>query len=218
MSITSISLNGGTVSLVSVPVSPGFRDIQFNFSDTASAVRSPYTGVTQTLVWPGGDYWTATATLPPLSQCDADAWTSMLAEMRGIANPILVADPMRLTPRGNPSGTPVANTSGGTGWNAAMTTVLYTRGWTPSKFRLLLPGTNIQIGYRLHRVLDPVNSDTNGDATISIWPSLREVPPDGTPIILSNPSGLFRLAKNLRGWQTAVDTLTTLSLNLVEYR
>lgn len=218
MSITNITLNGNTVALVSVPASPGFSDIQFNFTDIVGSVRAPFTGITQTQPWVGADYWMATATLPPLHECDADAWTSMLAEMRGITNPILVADPMRLTPRGNPSGAPVANTAGGTGWNAAATTTLFSRGWTPSKYRLLLPGTNIQIGYRLHRVLDQVNSDANGDAAISIWPSLREVPADGTPITLSNPSGLFRLAKNQRGWQTSVESLTTMSLNLTEYR
>jgi hypothetical protein len=149
---------------------------------------------------------------------EADDWTSMLGEIRGMANAVLLSDPLRLTPRGSPSGAPVANTAGGTGWNAAMTTTLYTRGWTPNRFRLLLRGTNIQIGYRLHRVLGQVNSDSNGDATISIWPSIREVPADGTPINLNNPQGLFGLASNKRSWQTSAAFQTTMSIQLTEYR
>ena len=55
-------------------------------------------------------------------------------------------------------------------------------------------GDYLQIGQRLHMVISQdVDSDDQGSATINIWPSIREAPNDGDPIILNNPTGLFRL-------------------------
>jgi hypothetical protein len=218
MSISSITLGSNTVNLVAMPTAPGFRDIQFDVNDTVSAVRSPFSGLTQTQTWPGADWWSATATLPPLTRAQAAQWTAFLMELRGMQNGLLLGDPLCTAPQGAPVGAPVANTAGGTGWNAAGTTTLYTRGWTPGRFRLLLPGDAIQVGYRFHRVLDPVNSDVNGDAAITIWPSLREVPADGTKIILKNPQGLFRLANNKRTWSISNALHTTMSIQFTEFR
>jgi hypothetical protein len=218
MSITTITVGANTVNLVATPGAPGFRDITLIENDTVGVVRSPFTGLTQTQSWPGADYWGATVTLPPMPRAQAAAWKAMLSELRGMANAILIGDQSCPGPLGHPSGAPVANTAGGTGWNAAATTTLYTRGWKPSTFRLLLPDDYLQLGYRLHKVCDQVNSDEDGDAAISIWPSIRELPADGTPIILANPRGLFRLASNKRQWQTTNDFLTTMSMQLTEYR
>ena len=102
--------------------------------------------------------------------------------------------------------------------NFAGSQVLSTRGWHPNGFGLLVPGDNLQIGYRLHKVLDRVNSDSNGRAVLSIWPSLREVPTDGQQVILNNPKGLFRLAKNQRGWASEYTRVTSISFPVTEYR
>ncbi len=215
---STITINGNSVSLVALPTTPGFRDIQFEVNDTVAVVRSPFTGQTQTQSWSGADWWSATATLPPLTSAQSAQWTAFLMELRGMQNGLLLGDPLCSTPQGTPSGAPVANTAGATGNNAVATTTLYSRGWTPNRFRLLLPGDALQVGYRLHRVLEQVNSDANGDAAISIWPSLREVPADGQQIILNNPQGLFRLAANKRTWQTSAAFQTTMSIQFTEYR
>ena len=61
---------------------------------------------------------------------------------------------------------------------------------------LLLVGDYIQIGFRLYKVTDVASCDGNGNATISVWPNLRDQPVDGTAIITRNCKGLFRLAAN----------------------
>jgi hypothetical protein len=94
----------------------------------------------------------------------------------------------------------------------------YTRGWKPNAFGLLLAGDYLQHGYRLHRVLDRVNSDFAGNAVIPVWPSIREAPSDGDPIILNNPVGLFRLATNKRTWSVDYTFLTRMSFPIQEYR
>lgn len=218
MSQTQISIGTQTITLVAMPTAPGFSDVQLTANDTVGSVRSSFTGQTQTQSWPGADYWSGTVTLPPLTRVQSGAWTSFLMQCRGMTNGFMLADPLASTPQGTAQGLPVANTAGATGNNAAMTTTLFTRGWTENAFRLLLPGDNIQVGFRLHRVLDQVNSDANGDASISIWPSLREVPVDGSSIILNKPAGLFRLAKNTRDWQIGLGLVTTLSFQVTEFR
>ena len=218
MSQIQIEIGAQTITLVQMPATPGFADVQLTASDTVGSTRSPFTGQTQTQSWPGADFWGGTVTLPPLTRMQSAQWTSFLMQLRGMSNAFMLSDPLALTPQGRPQGTPVANTAGATGNNAAMTTTLFTRGWKANAFRLLLPGDNVQVGFRLHRVLDQVNSDANGDASINIWPSLREVPVDASPIILNNPAGLFRLAKNDRIWQISNAFITTMSFQVTEYR
>lgn len=219
MSSTTITLNGNSISLVASPGALKAKSIDFTAYDQVATVVSPYTGQTQTQSWPGAESWGCTLSLPPMCQQDADTWTSALMELRGQQNAIQLVDPARCKPRGNATGTPVANTSGGAGYNAAGTTTLYTRGWTTSTQRLLLPGTNVQVGYRLYRVLNTVASDSSGNAALTIWPSLREVPADGAQIILKNPAGLFRLSSNQRKWSLGLGNITTLSsIQLTEYR
>lgn len=79
--------------------------------------------------------------------------------------------------------------------------MLNTKGWQPSIQAQLKVGDYLQIGKRLHMVIaQDVDSDDHGDATINIWPSIQEAPNDGDPIILTNPTGLFRLKSNKRSW------------------
>jgi hypothetical protein len=371
---------------VALPTSPGLRSVEFNMNDAVATVTSPFTGQTQTQVWPGADSISGTITLPPMNQAQAGNWIACLGELRGMANGFLLGDPMCSSPTGSGAGVPivdmgVANANylyqsqgigllspwttdsqwasitttsapdGGlsasacvtsadptdayivqqvnnngmmVGWtmtfsvylrspagpttvniylndavgdtatvcavttawqrfyvtrtiqsiasvlvqiggggsvstpnftldvawavlqegsvpipndgtfgyygehtgttlsvtssNTTGSTTLATRGWLPNQFRLLMPGDCLQVGYRLHRVLDVVNSDENGMAQISIWPSLREVPTDGEAIILNNPKGLFRLATNKRTWSSDYTRLTNLSFQILEFR
>jgi hypothetical protein len=215
MSTSTISLNGNSVTLVATPPVSGAASVEFNVTDAVAIVSSPYTAQTQAQAWIGADMWSGTVTLPPLSQAQADVWVAALMQCRGMLNAIQMGDPMRSTPRGNPLGAP---TCPSTPVDTFGQLTLTTTGWTPSKVGLLLPGDYIQVGYRLHRVLDIVNSDSSGNAVISIWPGLREVPAASAPIILSNPMGLFRLGTNKRTWSSDATRLTRLSFPLQEYR
>jgi hypothetical protein len=214
--INTITLNGNAVSVVALPHDIGSASsFEASFSDTVATVSSPFTGQTQAQQWPGADMWTGTVTLPPLTQEQADDWISFLMECRGMANAFQLGDPMKLSPRGNVSGVAVVDGSVAV---VAGGQTLFTRGWTASRFRLLLPGDYLQVGFRLHRVLDAVTSDASGKAAISIWPSLREVPTDGQSIVLNKPQGLWRLATNKRTWSSDYTGLTRLSFQIMEYR
>lgn len=213
--ITAITLNGQPVNLVSMPGAGAGSSLEWGITDAVGMVASSFTGQVQTQSWPGAEGWTATLTLPPMYQADADPWIAMLMEMRGIQNAVQLADPRKNTPRGTPAGTPAVD---GSAADAAMAQVLHTTGWAAGAAKVLLPNDRIQVGYRVYAVLGAVDADGGGNAAISIWPSLREAPAAGAPVITSNCSGLFRLAANKRNWSAEANRTTRLSVQLMEYR
>src|ERR1700685_2078407 len=110
--ITVITIGSQSVNLVSTPSSPAPKSIQYRATDTVASVPNPFTGQVQTQSWPGADLWKWTVTLPPMMQSEADQWIAFLMELRGMANAFQLGDPLKQTPYGSPSGSPVvSNTS-----------------------------------------------------------------------------------------------------------
>jgi hypothetical protein len=217
VSISTITVGGESVTLVSLPTAPERRLVEWNFSDAVAAVESTFTGQVQTQEWPGADMLGGTMTMPSLTQPQADDWISFLMQCRGRRNAFLIGDPLKTSPRGSVAGTPLIDNTVTSG-NAAMSQTLGIKGFTASAAGVLLRGDWIQFGFRFHRVLDDVDADGSGKATIPIWPSIREVPTDGGAIVTTNPKGLFRLANNQRTWSADVKRLTQLSFQIQEYR
>ena len=174
MSTSTITVGGQTVTLVSLPASPERREVQFDAFDAVALVPSEFTGQAQAQQWPGADMLSGTMTLPPLTQVQADDWISFLMQCRGMANAFQIGDPLQTAPRGSGAGSPV--TAVGVGVNPPGAQSLQTSGWTPGASGVLLRGDWLETSYRLYRALDDVNADGSGNATIPIWPSLREQP------------------------------------------
>lgn len=213
MSFTTITVAGNPVTLVAMPSSPGARSVEFDVQDGTATVVSPFTGQTQAQRWPGADSLSGMFTLPPMVRADAANWIAFLMQLRGMAFAFQMGDPLNSTPLGVPSGSPVVAAG-----NVAMSDTLATSGWTSGTAGLLLPGDWIQIGYRMHKVLDNVTSDVSGNATFQIWPTLREIPTAGVAVISTNPQGLFRLASNSRKLSFDITRLTHMSFPFVEFR
>jgi hypothetical protein len=227
---STITLGSNTYTLVSLPTSPGLAQLDVTMSDAVAVVSSPFVpGQTQTQVWPGADAWSMTITLPKMARALAARWRGFMAELRGMSNVFQIGDPYCTSPLG--SGNAPVNLGNGSGGsstgpvcvtsgtnNLAMSTLLYTGGWIPSINGQLLAGDYIQIGYRLYQVCEAVNSDSSGNATISIWPSLRETPANGAALILNNTKGVFRLARNQRTWHNDMTGLMSVSFQIVEVR
>jgi hypothetical protein len=216
MPTSLITLLGNTVTVVQFPAHSGaLMSVDWNFSTAVAMSNSIFTGGAQAQIWPGADALSGTATYPPLTQKQADPIIAALMQCQGMANAFQLGDPLKTSPRGVIQGTPVVDGSVAV---VAGGQILYTTGWTALKSGLLLAGDFLQVGFRLHRVLDTVSSDVNGKAAINIWPSLREVPVGNSPIITSNPLGLFRLASNKGTFSSGVDGLTHISYQFTEYR
>lgn len=216
MLTTITTFSGANFDLAAIPATPGPATAEIGMNDAVAVFASPFTGVQQTQAFPGGDFWDATVTLPPMYRATAAPWEAFLAELRGRANVLQLSDPRYKTPLGSGAGVPVV--AAATGQNLPMTTSLVTRGWTANAAGVLLAGDRFQVGYRLYMACETVNADAGGNATITVWPSLREAPPDATALVLANPSGLFRLVNNRRAIHWSPAQLTTASLKCVEAR
>lgn len=185
------TFNGLTV--ISTPVSPVPSSLDFTLADYVSASSNPFSGSQQIFDWQNS-LISLSVQLPPMTaNSGGDDWAAFLMQARGMANAFLLGDPSRKTPKGSVATTgasPLVNGANQFGYS------LNTKGWVPSSEGVLKRGDWIQIGYRLHKVLDDVTADASGNATLLIYPPIRETPIDGETIITSNTQGLFRLAGN----------------------
>jgi hypothetical protein len=220
MPISVITLDGNSVNVVSLPATPALASVTFNFIDAVSVVTSVFTGQVQSQSWPGADALSGTCEYAPLTQAQADPIIAALMQCRGMSNAFQIGDPLKAKPRGTALGSPVVTLTPPSGMPAliAGSIYLYTVGWAHSSVGLLLAGDYIQIGFRLHRVMDSVVSDSSGNATIEVYPSLREVPTSGEIVQTSNCLGLFRRAANTGTWSADADGLTHISFKVQEYR
>lgn len=154
---------------------------------------SPFTGQQQVYKHQG-QWWEMEVTLPPMKQDAAEDMAAFLIKLNGQYGTFLLGDPANTSPRGIGSGTPLVKGGSQTGDS------LLTDGWTPSIAGILKAGDWIQLGSasstRLHKVLDDVNSDSGGNATLQIWPALRSSPADNATITVNNAKGRWRLSSN----------------------
>lgn len=191
------------VTLPSIPAAPA--SIVYRMNDVVGATASAFTGQQQIQDWQQA-YFEATATYPPMQDADAQEWIGFLAALRGIAGVFQLGDPLRTTPRGSASGTPLVNGANQTGFS------LLIKGFTANATGVLKAGDWIQVGYRAYRMQAALNADVSGHATASIWPNLRESPGDGDAIVTSGVKALWCLKANQRSW--SIDDMRTYGFQL----
>jgi hypothetical protein len=213
--MASLTLGDTTYTAIGVPATPAPAAISITMTDAVAVVESPYVPQqAQTQIWPAADRWSMQVQLPKMARVTAMPWIAFLAALQGMQNVFQFGDPLGQRAIGLADGAPVVAASSGA--NAMGSVTLATRGWTANKYGQLQPGDYIQVGLRLHQVTAQVNSDSAGNATIAIWPSLRETPADGTALILVNPVGVFRLSSNKRQWHASPAQLTELGFSCNE--
>ena len=182
---------------LSLPTTSGIMKVRLIANDVVGAVQSPFTAKQQIYRYTG-QFWEADITLPPMKRADAEYWISFLLKLNGPYGTFLLGDPNGATPRGVATGTPRVNGAGQSGGE------LVTDGWTPDTTGILKAGDYIQIGVDLqadlYKVLDDVNSDASGNATLTLWPDLRTGYANDTIIYTTNTKGLFRLTSAQAGW------------------
>jgi hypothetical protein len=125
---------------------------------------------------------------------NAEQVATFLLKLSGMFGTFLMGDPINKSPRGVGTGTPLVKGAEQVG------NELVTDGWTINTPNILKAGDWIQLGSgvtsRLHKVLDNVNSDATGTATLTLFPSLRSSPNDNAAIVTNDTVGLWRLSTN----------------------
>ena len=186
------TFNGMNIVALPCDTQPGVTapsSIEWDAQEAVAVNESPFTFQTQTYDWMAS-ILQGQVSFPPMSRYSYDCWGAFVLACRGQLNCFLMGDPKAAIPKGIATGSPVVNGASQTGYS------LSTRGWTANTVGILLPGDYISIGYRLYRVTASVNSDGSGNATVPVWPNLRDQSADGTTITTRNCKGLFRLAAN----------------------
>lgn len=174
---------------------------------------SPFTGQQQVYKHPG-QWWEMEVTMPAMKRADAEAVAAFLIKLSGQYGTFLLGDVANTAPRGVGTGTPLVNGASQTGDS------LVTDGWTPSTTGILKAGDWIQLGSasstRLHKVLDDVNSDGSGNATLTIWPNLRSSPSDNAAIVVNNTKGIWRLANSAPDYTIDIGNIYGITFACVE--
>lgn len=167
--------------------------VTFTPYKAAALAASPFTGSQQVQAH-AGEFFRAEVTVGRQRRDKARLWIARLTALRGPVGTFLLGDPMAAAPMGSISGEPRVD-----GLNAKRSETLNVRDLPPDTEGLWLEGDYIQLGSgaasRLHMVLEDVASDSDGKATLSIFPSLRDDYEDGTPITITNCKGVFRLVE-----------------------
>jgi hypothetical protein len=182
------------------PTQTGVAAVEITATDVVSISESPFT-FSQQVVRHAGARWAATIRIPPVKRSDSEYWNSFLLRLRGQFGTFLLGDPNGSTPRGSAAttaGTPRVNGASQTGNELAID------GLPTSVTGYLRAGDYIQLGSgataRLYKVLEDVDTNGSGQATLNLWPDLRSSPADNATVVVSGAQGVFRLATNDATW------------------
>lgn len=184
----------------------------FEFGLVSNTMRfeSPLSGTLQTVEMPGAR-WRFSFSMENLEEADAALLQGFLAQLRGQAGRFYMHNLARPTPRGIATGTPLIKGASQTG------TTVITDGWTISQTGILKVGDFFKIGDELKIVVNAdVNSDGAGEATITFEPPIRSSPADNSAVVISSPTGIFKLTSDDNTWQTRAPVWTTFNLEGVE--
>ena len=199
---------------LALPTATAIKSLRFLPEVSAGIARSPWTLQRQAQL-NQGHVWAFEAILPPMKETDADAWITWRLKLKGPFGTFLMGDPLRVSPRGTGSGTPLVNGASQTGDN------LVTDGWAASQI-VLKAGDYVQLGSglstRLHKVLDDVTSDGAGNATLMLWPPVRpgDSPADTAALTINNTVGLFSMADSKIEWNVDEAQIYGLTFTAVE--
>ena len=202
---------------LSIPTTIGIGLIELRASNVVGVSESPFT-YKQQVVQHQGQRWEASVQIPPVRKDLAEEWVAFLLSLKGRRGTFYLGDPNMATPRG----TVLAATSVtlGSATTVGGETVDLTKGTGPAKTNFLRAGDYIQIGTgsdrTLHKVLTDTNLDSNGDATVDIWPHTRAVVASGTSVVHQSPTGVFRLASNVSSWSINNASAYGISFDAIE--
>jgi hypothetical protein len=180
-----------------LPTNIGFAQVTLRAVNQTAMTMSPFT-YKQQIYNHSGQRWEAECQVPPLKRDDAEEWIAWLLSMNGRAGSFLMGDPLGDTARGTLGGTPVVNGADQVGGSLSID------GCSNNITNWLKAGDYLQLGSgstaTLHKVLQNVNTDGSGQASLDLWPYMRTAPVDGSIVITSNAVGRFRLNSGEQDW------------------
>lgn len=195
---------------LTLPSGLQFAARNWRSQDVTQDVASPFTGQSDVYAYEDGKWFAPTMTLVAMNRAQAQRWEAFLLSLKGHAGTFLLGDPLRPQPLGQarmtPGTVPLVKGSGQSG------STLEIDGAPASVPGYLLAGDLLQITCagiaRLHTILQDVNTNASGEATLDIWPNLRAAPVDNSAVVLFNARGTFHRTSPVTDWQAGSDRIT----------
>tara|TARA_R110002153_G_scaffold58228_2_gene159730 strand:+ start:1426 stop:2010 length:585 start_codon:yes stop_codon:yes gene_type:complete len=186
---------------LTMPTNIGMASIELRAKNTVAVSMSPFTYKQQTHSY-DGQMWEADVTLPPMNRDDAESWVSFLMSLKGRAGTFMLYDPSAKSVRGTATSATVTGSTGDDSLTVVMTGTLKA-------------GDYIQLGFDSDATLHKVLVDQSGDGTLEVWPKLRR-DRTGVAAVLTNASGVFRLATNETSWSVDNSSFFGISFGATE--
>ncbi len=194
------------------PTHTGVASITIRQSQRIRLTESRFNYVQQVVNY-GGQRWEADIRIPVVDHADARLWIAFLSKLKGPLNTFTMGDPVAATAQGTPGGTPLVNGASQTGSS------LIIDGCSLSQTDWLKAGDYIQLGTgedaRIHMVLDDVDSDGAGDATLTLWPDITTAPADNATVVVASTVGAWRLSSPTLQWDVAAPSLYGIEFSAV---
>jgi hypothetical protein len=192
------------------PADIGQTDVTLRAVNLVGEQRGPFNAKREVQVFPGA-HWEMEIAFIPTLRAEAQRLEAFLLSLRGKAGTFRLADPYRSLPLGASLGTPLIRVATVAGDEAVLT-----KGWTVSQSDALKAGDFIEIGTRLHMVLQDADADASGHATVNVWPPIRQVHAVNAPVITRNARGVFALDANAVEFTRGVNGYNGALLRAVE--
>lgn len=177
-----------------LPALPLPRATQWAPQSAVARATSPFTYAQQEYAHQG-QRWRNTLEYPPLTFVQAREWLAFFLKLNGNAGTVLVSPYPFVGLAGAGGGTPVVDGASASGQ------VLPVRGLPADTAAVWKAGDFIGLGSgatsAFYCVLDDVDADGAGEASVSIWPRLRATPADGAAIETANPKCAMALADGI---------------------
>ena len=167
--------------------------------DIAALQVATFTGRDRPQIFEG-DYWRMEFRYQNIGPDDGRAMSAFIASLRGPIGTFVIPFPGYGVPRGGAATTlssPLVNGAGQAG-----NRVLNIKNAPPDMDGWLLPGDIMQVGPdtrpHWHEVLEPVDTDSSGLASIAVWPAVRNDTAANDPITLETPLCLMRMVSSVK--------------------
>lgn len=201
---------------LALPNNTSIKSVNLRARSNIAVTQSPFTYKQQVLKFQGSA-WEVDVQLKAMKRDEAEEWISWFLKLDGQYGTFLLGDPNGATPRGSAAttpGTPLVNGAGQTGNS------LNIDGCPASATGYLKAGDYIQLGLsgtaKLYKVLNDVNTNASGQATLDIYPSIHTAPGDNAALVVSSCRGLFRLSSNEMDWSIQTNLFYGLTFGAVE--
>jgi hypothetical protein len=175
------------------PTTFGVSGFSIGIDNAISSTVSPFTFEEQVQEHQGAT-WDISFNIELLNRAQAEEYNSFIFKLNGRLGTFTMFVPGSELPRGVVTGTPTVNGASQTGNDLNINNLPLS---TSNVFRA---GDYIQIetglDARLYKILEDVNSDGAGEATLLIAPKIIIAHPDAEPIVYNSASGLFRSKTN----------------------